>query len=49
MPDRGSSKMLKYDLKKNEFIDDEQAGLEAFYRYAAEAGVIEVAGPVRFY
>jgi chorismate dehydratase len=29
--------------------DEERAGLETFYRYAAECGVIEIAGPVRFY
>ena len=28
---------------------EERAGLETFYRYAAEAGVIEPAAPVRFY
>jgi chorismate dehydratase len=29
--------------------EDEQAGLELFYRYAAEAGVVERAGELRFY
>lgn len=29
--------------------DDERAGLEAFYRYAAESGVVESAGALRFY
>jgi chorismate dehydratase len=29
--------------------DEEQAGLETFYRYAAEAGVVEATAPVRFY
>jgi chorismate dehydratase len=29
--------------------DEEQAGLETFYRYAAEANVIEATAPVRFY
>ena len=28
---------------------DEQAGLELFYRYAAEAGVVAAAGPIRFF
>jgi chorismate dehydratase len=29
--------------------EDERAGLEAFYRYAAEAGVVSRAGELRFY
>ena len=29
--------------------DDERAGLEAFYRYAAEAGVVSDAGALRFF
>lgn len=29
--------------------DDERAGLELFYRYAAEVGVVPTAGDVRFY
>jgi chorismate dehydratase len=29
--------------------DDERAGLEAFYRYAAEAGVVPEARPLRFF
>ncbi|MGE0704055.1 MAG: menaquinone biosynthetic enzyme MqnA/MqnD family protein [Vicinamibacterales bacterium] len=29
--------------------DAERAGLETFYRYAAEAGVVESPGPVRFF
>jgi chorismate dehydratase len=35
---------IKYYLR-----DDERAGLEAFYRYAAEAGVVERSGPLRFF
>jgi chorismate dehydratase len=35
---------IKYDLG-----DDERAGLELFYRYAAEAGVVKAAQPLRFY
>jgi chorismate dehydratase len=34
---------IKYYLR-----DPERAGLEAFYRYAAEAGVVPVAGPLDF-
>lgn len=29
--------------------DDERAALDLFYRYAAEAGVVPAAGPLRFY
>lgn len=29
--------------------EDERAGLETFYRYAVEAGVVEAAQPLRFY
>ena len=29
--------------------DEERAGLELFYRYAAEAGVVPDAGRLRFY
>jgi chorismate dehydratase len=35
---------IKYDLG-----EDERAGLELFYRYAAEAGVVKSAQPLRFY
>ena len=35
---------IKYHLG-----DAERAGLETFYRYAAEAGVVAIAGPVEFY
>jgi chorismate dehydratase len=35
---------MKYDLG-----DDEQAGLELFYRYAAEAGCVPKADPLRFF
>ena len=35
---------IKYDLG-----DDERAGLELFYRYAAEAGVVKATQPLRFY
>ena len=35
---------IKYYLR-----DEERAGLEAFYRYAAEAGVVPTAGNLRFY
>lgn len=35
---------IKYYLR-----DDEQAGLETFYRYATEAGVVAAAGPLNFY
>jgi chorismate dehydratase len=35
---------ISYDLR-----DEERAGLEAFYRYAAEAGVVSSAGELRFY
>ena len=28
---------------------EERAGLELFYRYAAEAGVVAAAGPVKFF
>jgi chorismate dehydratase len=35
---------IKYDLG-----DDERAGLERFYTYAAEAGVVKSAQPLRFY
>lgn len=35
---------IKYDLG-----DDERAGLELFYRYAAEAGVVPAAGPVKLF
>ena len=35
---------IKYDLK-----DEERAGLETFYRYAAEAGVASSAGELRFF
>jgi chorismate dehydratase len=35
---------IKYD-----FGDDEHAGLELFYRYAVEAGVVKSAEPLRFY
>ena len=35
---------IKYYLR-----DDERAGLEAFYRYAVEAGVVEAAKPLEFY
>jgi chorismate dehydratase len=35
---------IKYD-----FGPDERAGLELFYRYAAEAGIVEAPGPLRFY
>lgn len=35
---------IKYHLG-----DEERAGLELFYRYAVEAGVVEAAGPVRLY
>lgn len=35
---------IKYHLG-----EDEQAGLALFYRYAAEVGVVESAGPLRFY
>jgi len=35
---------IKYYLR-----DDERAGLEAFYRYAVEAGVVEQARPLAFY
>ncbi len=35
---------IKYHLG-----DDERAGLELFYRYAAEAAVVDRAAPVRFY
>ncbi len=35
---------IKYHLR-----DEERAGLEAFYRYAAEAGVVSNAGALRFY
>ena len=35
---------IKYDLG-----NDERAGLELFYRYAAEAGVVEAADTLRFY
>lgn len=31
------------------FGDDERAGLELFYQYSAEAGVVESAGTVQFY
>ena len=37
------------DNIKYVFGADERAGLEAFYRYAAEAGLVEAAAPVRFY
>jgi predicted solute-binding protein len=35
---------IKYDLGA-----DERAGLELFYQYAAEAGVVKRAQPLRFY
>jgi chorismate dehydratase len=35
---------IKYDLG-----DDERAGLELFYQYAAEAGVVKATQPLRFY
>jgi len=35
---------IKYDLG-----DEERAGLELFYRYAAEAGVAPASGGLRFY
>jgi predicted solute-binding protein len=35
---------IKYHLG-----DAERAGLETFYRYAAEAGVVSRAGPLEFY
>jgi chorismate dehydratase len=35
---------IKYDLG-----DDERAGLELFYRYAVEAGVVKSTQPLRFY
>jgi len=35
---------IKYD-----FGPDERAGVELFYRYAAEAGVVDAPGPLRFY
>jgi predicted solute-binding protein len=35
---------IKYHLG-----DEERAGLELFYRYAAEAGVVEHAAPLRCY
>ncbi len=35
---------IKYYLR-----DEERAGLEAFYRYAAEAGIVSSAGELRFY
>ena len=37
-------KKVKFD-----FGDEERAGLELFYRYAAETGVVPDAGQVRFY
>ena len=35
---------IKYELGA-----DERAGLELFYQYAAEAGVVKSAQPLRFY
>lgn len=37
------------DNIKYVFGDEERAGLDTFYRYAAEAGVIDTVAPVRFY
>ncbi|HWF86283.1 MAG TPA: menaquinone biosynthesis protein [Vicinamibacterales bacterium] len=49
-PDRheAATRYLRDNIKYH-LGDEERAGLELFYRYAAEAGVVEHAAPLRFY
>src|SRR5262249_39602278 len=42
------ARYLRHNIKYH-FGDDERAGLEAFFRYAAETGVVSSAGSPEFY